>query len=244
MQDPPARAWPATSVRRGAVRALLEPARGHRGGARGEHLRGTRCRQGRQRRSDAGARAFVDESDTTAPETALEAIPADPSLAEEAVFGFTGTDDLTPLVLLAFECRLDPNELTPWVLCRSPESLTGNPLAIGLHTFEVRAVDLAGNVDPSPAMFVWEVMAPPDTIIDSGPEDSDSADVVFTFSSDQQPSTFECAVDAALFEPCTSPHELIDVPVGDHVLAVRATNVHGLTDVTRPPRIHGRSRRT
>ena len=45
-----------------------------------------------------------------------------------------------------FQCRLDAGA---WRRCRSPYR-TGR-LARGVHVFEVRAIDRAGNVDPSPA---------------------------------------------------------------------------------------------
>ena len=44
-----------------------------------------------------------------------------------------------------FECRLDAGKFAP---CSSPFQ---KRLAAGLHRFEVRAVDAAGNVDPTPA---------------------------------------------------------------------------------------------
>jgi len=42
--------------------------------------------------------------------------------------------------------------------CSSP--ITFNNLATGSHTFEVRAVDTAGNKDPSPATLTWKVVTP------------------------------------------------------------------------------------
>ena len=47
----------------------------------------------------------------------------------------------------SFECRLDNTAPSP--ACSSPKAYSG--LAEGAHTFEVRAIDAAGNVDPTPA---------------------------------------------------------------------------------------------
>jgi len=42
--------------------------------------------------------------------------------------------------------------------CTSPVTYSG--LAIGSHTFRVRAVDTASNVDPTPAGLTWTVITP------------------------------------------------------------------------------------
>ena len=46
-----------------------------------------------------------------------------------------------------FECRLDSGHFAP---CSSPYR---KRLALGMHRFEVRATDAAGNTDPTPALF-------------------------------------------------------------------------------------------
>src|SRR5919112_5853661 len=51
-----------------------------------------------------------------------------------------------------FECKLDSGS---WVSCTSPKSYSG--LANGEHTFSVRAIDQAGNADPSPEIRQWRV---------------------------------------------------------------------------------------
>jgi hypothetical protein len=55
-----------------------------------------------------------------------------------------------------FECRLDGGA---WLTCTSPRSYANVP--IGPHVFEVRAIDPAGNVDPTPAQHPWTVETPP-----------------------------------------------------------------------------------
>ena len=56
-----------------------------------------------------------------------------------------------------FECSLDNGG---FVGCVSGQSFGG--LAVGAHSLEVRAIDSAGNTDPTPARFEWERSEPPD----------------------------------------------------------------------------------
>ena len=87
--------------------------------------------------------------DVTAPETQIDAQPANPSNSANASFTFSSTDTTA-----TFECRLDNGGFSA---CTSPKDYTG--LADGSHTFEVRAKDAAGNPDPTPASYTWIVSA-------------------------------------------------------------------------------------
>ena len=51
-----------------------------------------------------------------------------------------------------FQCKLDGGSFEA---CTSPKTYSG--LKKGSHTVEVRAVDAAGNVDPTPATRTWTV---------------------------------------------------------------------------------------
>jgi hypothetical protein len=53
-----------------------------------------------------------------------------------------------------FQCKLDGK---PFRSCRSP--FTTKPLALGNHTFKVRARDDSGKLDPSPASYGFKVLA-------------------------------------------------------------------------------------
>ena len=93
--------------------------------------------------------------DTTAPETTISAQPPATTTETNASFAFAGTDNVTPAGSLTFECKLDTGA---YAACTSPKTYTG--LAIGSHTFSVRAKDAAGNVDGSPASYTWTIQSP------------------------------------------------------------------------------------
>ena len=131
------------------------------------------------------------------------------------LFEFFGGDNATPLLELTFECSIDGALFEE---CSTPESVSG--LEPGEHTFRVRAVDLAGNTDPTPAsapgrsppMPVMTITSgPAGRVIDGAPEPcpGTSESAVFVFSADQPGSTFECSLDGSDFVPCTSPAAVV-----------------------------------
>jgi hypothetical protein len=97
--------------------------------------------------------------DTVAPDTTLTGGPGEGATAssQSITFGFGSSEGGT------FECQLDG---TGWTACESPRSYTG--LSEGPHTFAVRALDVAGNVDGSPATRTWTVDVPPPPVVTPG----------------------------------------------------------------------------
>ncbi len=85
----------------------------------------------------ASSRTFT--YDTTAPQTTIDANPANPTASDDADFDFSANE-----AGATFECRLDGGA---WGPCSSPHSYA--TLADGSHVFDVRATDVAGNVDGS-----------------------------------------------------------------------------------------------
>jgi hypothetical protein len=77
----------------------------------------------------------------TPPETTLTATPP-------AAFAFVASETGA-----TFACSLDGSA---FAACTSPESYGG--LAVGPHSFQVRATDALGNVDPTPASYAWTVV--------------------------------------------------------------------------------------
>lgn len=84
--------------------------------------------------------------DTTPPETTITSGPPGVTNSTSATIEFTSNEPGT------FEGRLDSGVFGT---VTSPVNLT--TVAEGTHTYEVRAKDAAGNVDPSPASVTWIV---------------------------------------------------------------------------------------
>ena len=90
-------------------------------------------------------------TDAIAPDTTIDSSPSNPTNSSSASFTFSGTDTGGSGVA-SFECDLDGGGFTA---CTSPQNYSS--LADGSHTFQVRAIDGAGNVDPTPASFTWTI---------------------------------------------------------------------------------------
>jgi thrombospondin type 3 repeat protein len=166
--------------------------------------------------------------DTTPPETTIGSGPSGAVTSTSASFTFSSSESGS-----SFQCRIDGSA---WDACSSPKAYAG--LAEGPHTFDVRAIDGAGNVDVSPASHTWLVVAPPDimppdTSITAGPSGTvSSASASFSFTSDEAGSSFQCRLDGGGFAGCTSPKSYSGLANGSHAFEVRAVDGANNTDPT------------
>ncbi len=80
------------------------------------------------------------------PDTTITSGPEGTVPSTDATFEFTASEQAF------FECQLDAGGFIP---CGSPQNYSS--LALGAHTFEVRATDFTGNTDPTPATRTWTV---------------------------------------------------------------------------------------
>ena len=87
--------------------------------------------------------------DTTPPNTTIDSGHSGTVKSREATFTFSSSEAGS-----TFECSLDSGAFSE---CSSPKTYTG--LANGSHTFSVRAIDAAGNIDPTPDNRIWKVRA-------------------------------------------------------------------------------------
>jgi YVTN family beta-propeller protein len=76
------------------------------------------------------------------------------TVSNKITFTFTGTGNNNNNIA-GFQCGLDAPAFSS---CTTPK--TYENLGIGDHTFNVRAVDLLGNKDTTPASFSWKVLTP------------------------------------------------------------------------------------
>ena len=128
---------------------------------------------------DPSPAAYSWVVDLAPPETAITSAPADPTNATSASFSFASGESGS-----TFECRLDGGA---WAPCASPAAFGG--LAEGLHGFEVRASDAAGNVDATPAAHAWTIDTTPPAApaIESPAEASTNATGTVTLSGSAEP---------------------------------------------------------
>jgi parallel beta-helix repeat protein len=173
--------------------------------------------------------------DTIAPETAITGQPDATTPSTGATFSFNGSDDTTAAASLTFQCALDG---AAFAACASPKSYSG--LAAGSHTFQVRSVDAAANVDSSPASYAWTVLdtiAPETTITGHPVATTTNTSAAFSFTGSDDVTapaslSFECALDGAAFAACTSPRSYSDLAAGSHTFQVRATDAAANLDAT------------
>jgi RHS repeat-associated protein len=92
--------------------------------------------------------------DNTPPDTSITGGPTGEITTPSTSFTFTGTDNLTPVGSLVFAWRLDGGTYSAFSAATTAD-LSG--LTTGAHTVEVKARDLAGNEDPTPASRAFSV---------------------------------------------------------------------------------------
>ncbi|MFT7579290.1 MAG: putative repeat protein (TIGR01451 family), partial [Myxococcota bacterium] len=166
-------------------------------------------------------------------------LPSTDVVCEPTLYG-TGDVNLTfssPTQDLAgFECRWDDGE---WMACTTPAM--AEDLSDGDHSFQVRAIDASGNVDPTPATCAFSVdTTPPTTRCAVTPTDpSQSAEAVFGFASNEEGVEFECVLDPSTTPPadqdwadCAATVTYAQLTDGRHAVWVRASDAAGNTDAS------------
>ena len=169
----------------------------------------------------------VSSEQTSAPQTYIKKSvkPANPTTSTDATFGFSCNQSLC-----TFKCKLDDG---PWKKCQSPKTYAGLSDA-RRHTFKVKATNIFGITDPTPAKYSWTIdaTAPETTITSNPPDPTNSSDAIFAFTCNEGSCTFECQLDGAGFSPCASPKAYSGLTDGAHTFKVRAKDLAGNVDPT------------
>lgn len=164
--------------------------------------------------------------DGTAPDTSITVGPESTTDDPRPTFSFAATE-----TNVTWLCRYDA---AAFAACSGPGAthVPATALADGSHTFQVKAVDAAGNADATPASRTFTVLtAGPQTTIESGPSGAiEATKADFTYSANKT-STFQCSLDGAAFAGCGTSDELTGLAQGEHRFEVRASS-GGVQDPT------------
>jgi len=166
------------------------------------------------------------EEDTTSPRIYISSGPSTMTNSTTATFEIYSNEAGT---LHCYD-PVDPTK-TSADLCGTVEAnervtVTYSGFSEGQHSFWVYAMDAAGNGSGTTAHY-WAVdTIGPTVTLDSGPATTTtSRDAVFTFSSPEQSTDFQCKLDGGFFEPCLSPKGYSSLAAGTHTFYMRGTDL-------------------
>ncbi len=166
--------------------------------------------------------------DTLAPTASITAKPSANTNETTAQLSFSSTEAGS-----TFLCRIDSSSQADYLACGGPGingSKAYTDLGEGPHSFDVIAVDPAGNPSPA-ASHSWAIdTTAPTVTIDQAPERrSNLSTAGFTFSASEPGSAFQCRddSDSAAFVSCTSPRSRTNLVDGPHSFDVRARDAVG-----------------
>ncbi|MBU6160778.1 MAG: DUF4215 domain-containing protein, partial [Myxococcales bacterium] len=173
--------------------------------------------------------------DNAAPNTTIVDGPGAASGASVASnsASFDLSSDESPVT---YECSFSATG--PFTACNDPANFAD--LADGTYTLYARAIDAAGNVDPTPATYTWTVdTTAPATVFDAtepSPSDDATADFDFGTEGDEEGVTYTCrygvAPLAGSFAPCDELFSTEALAQGTYRIEVIASDAVGNADAT------------
>ena len=168
--------------------------------------------------------------DNTPPDTAISSGPIGEITASSATVTYTGTDNITPAGNLVFAWRLDGGTYTSFS-AGTTATLTG--LIEGPHSVDVKARDLAGNEDPTPATRLFTVRVGP-SISTLDPATGPIGTLVTISGSGFTPGAIQVAFNgmAAAIRTLTATAISTTVPIGATTGPVTVTTGESLTATT------------
>lgn len=166
--------------------------------------------------------------DTTAPTVSIIQTPTTVTASNSATFAFTGSDNLTAAADLVFRVSLDGSL---FVAANSPLTYTG--LLAGMHTFNVKSQDQAGNASAVTA-YTWTIdaAAPTASITQMPPLITNNTSATFAFTgTDNVTATanlvFLTSLDGSPFVTATSPATYTGLLAGPHTFQVETQDQVG-----------------
>jgi glucose/arabinose dehydrogenase len=113
-------------------------------------------------------------ADVAPPNTIIDSRPSNPTDQTSAAFTFHSTESGS-----TFQCQLDNGGFSA---CTSGKSYSS--LSDGGHSFQVRAIDGAGNTDPTPASYDWTVDSTTQTPLSVGASSLPDGEAGLNYSAD------------------------------------------------------------
>ncbi len=165
--------------------------------------------------------------DTIPPETSLlPPLPEPYTQTTSASFSFESNEAGS-----VFSYRLDAGDWSNWT---TTTTVNYANLSEGTHIFEVRAKDLSGNIDPSPAQHTWNVdLTPPTVNLTQTPPpitNQNFANFAWSYNDASPIAEIKCHfVGEPDFRACTtsSSDQLTNLPEGLQTWHLRITDVAG-----------------
>jgi hypothetical protein len=171
--------------------------------------------------SPCSAGFAYQEDSTPPPAPTIDPNSEPPSLTSQTSANFSFSDSEGGV---GFQCQLNGGGFSA---C-PPASYSG--LGDRSHTFEVKAIDGAGN-SSDVASYTWTIdtTAPPAPTINNGPPNvSGSSDANFSFTDADPTVSFQCQLDGSPFLDCSSGSaSYSDLEDGPHTFAVKAIDPLG-----------------
>ncbi|MDP6958142.1 MAG: Ig-like domain-containing protein, partial [Planctomycetota bacterium] len=166
--------------------------------------------------------------DTTPPQTTITSAPSGNVSSTSATISYSSNESGS-----TFQWKIGASN---WVNYGSSTSVTfNNNLPQGSITFQVRAIDSAGNVDPTPASVTWTVdTVAPNTTITSAPSGTvASTSATITYSSTESGGSYQWQIAASNWINWSANNfSFTNLPQGSITFQVRAVDSAGNVDAS------------
>ncbi len=164
--------------------------------------------------------------DTTAPLTKITNQPESLNNRRDVTFAMSSNEPLKNYL-----CKFDSEE---WTACKSEKKY--DKIGEGKHSFSVKGVDLAGNIELKEQTFSWITdITPPTTGIFANPQNlTNKNEAQFEFRASESAKFFQCKLDESEWKNCNSPSVFKSLADGLHIFSVKSTDLSGNIEQNPP----------